>query len=49
MNSYLSAKVVPLVNSSLDVSRVSVTWISFGEGRGVAHSPQNFWVSGLSV
>jgi hypothetical protein len=49
MISYLLAKVVPRVHSSLGVSRVSVTGISFEEGRGVAHSPQNFCVSGLLV
>jgi len=41
--------VEPVVNSSVGVSRVLVTGISFEEGRGVAHSPQNFCVSGLSV
>jgi hypothetical protein len=34
------SKVVPLVNSSVGVSRVSVTGISFEEGSGVAHLPQ---------
>jgi len=46
---YLPANVVPVVNSSVGVSRVSVTGISLEDGSGVAHSPQNFWVSGLSV
>jgi len=31
------SKVVPLVNSSVGVSRVSVAGISFEEGSGVAH------------
>ena len=33
---YLSAKMEPVVNSSVRVSRVLVTGISFEEGRGVA-------------
>jgi len=46
---YLPAKVDPVVSSSLGVSSVSVTAISLEGWRGVAHSPQNFWVSGLAV
>ena len=48
---YLPAKVEPVVNSSVGVSSVFVgdEGISSDEGRGVAHSPQNFLVSGLSV
>jgi len=49
MISCFPENLVPLVNSSVGVSRVLVTGISFDKGRGVAHSPQNRWVSGLSV
>ena len=47
--SYLSAKVVPLVNSLTGVSMVLVTPISLMEGSLVPHSPQNFRMSGLSA
>jgi hypothetical protein len=43
------SKVVPLVNSSVGVSRVSVTGISFGEGSWVPQSAQKWEVSGFSV
>jgi hypothetical protein len=46
---YRPAKVDPVVSSSLGASMVSVARISSGECKGAAHSPQNFWVSGLSV
>ena len=49
MISYLLAKLVPLVNSSVGVSRVSETGISLDEGSGVAHSLQNLESEGLSV
>ena len=51
MISYLPAKVVPLVNSSLGVSRVFVgeAGISSENGNGVAHSLQNLESEGLSV
>ncbi len=45
---YLPAKVEPVVNSSLGVSRVSVTGISFKDGRGVAQLLQKRAVSVLS-
>jgi len=38
-----------VVNSSVGVSRVSVTGISFEKGSGVAHSLQNLESEGLSV
>ena len=43
------AKVEPMVSSSVGVSRVSVTGISFDEGSGVAHSLQNLESEGLLV
>jgi len=51
MISYLKAKVVPLVNSAVGVSRVFVweTGISSEEGREVAHSLQYLESEGLSV
>jgi hypothetical protein len=46
---YRPAKVDPVVSSSLGASIVSVAPLSPGSPKGVAHSPQNFWVSGFSV
>ncbi|MBA7684733.1 hypothetical protein ES703_93141 [subsurface metagenome] len=45
---YLPAKVEPVVNSSVGVSRVFVAEISSGQGRGVAHSLQNLESEGFS-
>ena len=49
MISYLSAKVVPQVNSSLGASIVAVTAISSAGCNFVPHSLQDFRVSGLLV
>jgi hypothetical protein len=49
MISCFSENLVPLVNSSVGVSRVLVTGIFFEEGRGVAHSLQYLESEGLTV
>jgi len=46
---YVEEFFILLVNSSLDVSMVSVTATSLREGSWVPHSPLNFTVSGFSA
>ncbi len=49
MISCFPENLVPLINSSVGVSRVSVTGIFFEEGRGVAHSLQYLESEELTV